>query len=137
MNSWNIKHMRRMRYNTVHLLVLVLLAQPILMAVPAAAGQNQGMGEHTMSTTRSDGQPASDGVDKRQAVLIAKRHLKETGAAKNCLLIFPRVKSSTDSPQDWDVMFWPSPQVMFRLPFTYTVEVDKKTGQVKSAGWNK
>ncbi len=137
MNGWNIKHMRPMRYNALYLLALVLLVQPILTVVPAVAGQNQETGEHTMNTTQSGGRSASDGVDKRQAVLIAKQHLKEIGAAKNCLLIFPRVRSSPDSQEYWDVIFWPSPQVMFRLPFTFSVEVNKKTGQVKSAGWNK
>ena len=132
-----MKQLRRMRYNTFYLFALLLLIQPILTVVPAGAGQDQETGGHVMNTTQSNERSALNGVDKRQAVLIAKQHLKEIGAAKNCLLIFPRIKTSPDSQECWRVIFWPSPSVVFRLPFTFFVEVDKKTGQVKSAGWNK
>jgi len=80
---------------------------------------------------------SSAAITKKQAVSIAKGHLKQIGAAKNCLLVFPRVKKSEFSENSWRVIFWPSPRIVWRIPFTYSVEIDMDSGEVKSSGWDK
>ena len=76
-------------------------------------------------------------ITRQQAVITAERHLRQTGAAGKCLLLWPRVKQSEFSDDAWRVIFWPNPLVVWRIPYTYSVEIDMGSGEVTSSGWDK
>jgi len=76
----------------------------------------------------------SDGVDKKEATIIAKNYLIHKGLDKNVIISRPRVRDSWLNKGYWAVSF---PSNTDGIPFPFVVDLDKRTGEVKLAGWAK
>ncbi|MFH1202249.1 MAG: hypothetical protein V1674_05105 [Candidatus Omnitrophota bacterium] len=79
----------------------------------------------------------SDGVNKEEAIILAKNYLIHKGLEKNVIIFKAKVRESRLFKECWTVYFPPSPNIRARIPFDFVVDVDKKTGEIKLAGWNK
>ena len=76
-------------------------------------------------------------ITKKEAVETAKDYVLKNDLQKNVILFLPKVTESTLVDNCWNVYYYPSPMVMFRLPFTFSVHINKKTGKIDATGWNK
>jgi len=79
----------------------------------------------------------SDGVNKEEAIILAKNYLMQKGLEKNVVMLKPKVKESRLVKECWAVYFPPSPKMKERMPFNFVVDVDKNTGEIKLTGWDK
>ena len=78
-----------------------------------------------------------EAISKKEATTLAKNYLTEKGIEKNCILFFSSVEDSVFYDNAWAVTFPPSPKIMFRIPFSFSVHIDKETGDILLGGWNK
>ncbi|MEW6008873.1 MAG: hypothetical protein AB1629_04485 [Candidatus Omnitrophota bacterium] len=79
----------------------------------------------------------SDGVNKEEVIILAKNYLIHKGLEKNVIILKPKVRESRLFKECWAVYFQPSPNIRARIPFDFVVDVDKRTGEIKLAGWDK
>lgn len=79
----------------------------------------------------------SDGVNKEEAIILAKNYLIQKGLEKNVIISKPKVRESRLFKECWAVYFPPSPKMRAGGPFDFVVDVNKNTGEIKLAGWNK
>lgn len=77
----------------------------------------------------------SDGVNKEEAIYLAKGYLIKKGLEQNVVISRPKVKESRLIENCWVVYFPPS--VKIGGLFSFVIEVDKTTGEIKLAGWGK
>ena len=77
----------------------------------------------------------SDGINKEEAVLIAKNHLLSTKYKYDYQIISPLVlnnKSTRQYPDFWCIRF--HPKKLHLMPYYYLVMINKKTGEIVSYG---
>lgn len=96
-----------------------------------------GMRDKSAYKTRLKEINITDGVDGKEAIIIAQNYLIGERLDKNCIIFWPKAKDSFLYDNAWTVNFPPSIKVIFNTPFAFQVHIDKKTGKVISAGWNK
>ena len=86
----------------------------------------------------------SDGVSKDEAIVIAQNHLIDGGADEEVLLSKPSVEDSRFTVDGagrplapcWMVRFDATLKVRLESGLKwYSVDIDKKTGQIKVSGW--
>ena len=117
-------------------LITLLVNYIVLNSAVSVTNSEAGEMAHSASNPSWSKVDLSDGVSKQEAIILAKDHLRQIDAAKNCILSLPRVKKSKFLSDGWQVIFWPKPSVIWRLPFTFSVEIDRRTGEIKSVGWD-
>lgn len=125
-----IKIMRRA------LLTLFMVATWFLLQ----ANQGEAMGWKQNEGNRVEKINSSDGITRQEAVMIAKRYIKEknlTAVQRDCSTANPKAEESTLFNRCWSVSFPPKLSAVLRAPFDFRVYIDRETGEVKSAGWNK
>lgn len=76
----------------------------------------------------------SDGVDKEEAIFLAKNYLIESGNDQNCHLDNPSIRSNElDNHSSWIVAFRTVLKKRLKQGFFwYDIYVDKNTGQIKT-----
>lgn len=80
---------------------------------------------------------ASNGIDKKEAVVLATDYIRKNQLSDKVSLSRARVKDSWQDARNWAVTFPPSFKTMFSLPFKFEVVVSKKDGSIQDAHWNK
>lgn len=80
----------------------------------------------------------SDGVDKKEAIILARNYLIQKGLEKNVIILRPKVKVRSPWNDCWSVYFPQGPNIKgATLSGLFVVRIDKNTGEIKSAGWPK
>lgn len=78
----------------------------------------------------------SDGISKEEAVIVAKKYLVEKGYREGYVISKPTVTESSVVEGCWTVSFPTTWRVRMEQGLKWlAVDVDKKTGQIRSAGW--
>ena len=78
----------------------------------------------------------SDGISKAEAVIIAQNYLLDHGLDRECDLTRSTVGESGLHENCWAVSFDATSKVKAESGLNwYALDIDKKTGQIKSSGW--
>lgn len=116
------------------IIAIIILAVLFTVIMPYEGG---AMAERPNKENFQEQVDLSDGVNKEEAVILAKNYIMQKGLEKNMIVLKPKVKENSLVKECWAVYFSPSSQMRGRIPFNFVVDVDKNTGEIKLAGWDK
>lgn len=115
--------------------IIVLAA--VLLLVFQKPYNGDAMAERPDKENFEDKIDLSDGVNKKEAIIFAKNYIIKKGLEENVVIFKLKVQESRLFKACWSVCFPPSSKIRERIPFNFIVDVDKKTGEIKLAGWDK
>lgn len=115
-------------------LIIMVILNSVLLSNAEGATNMKGKAAYRERLEKID---ISNGVGEKEAIVIAQNYLIDEKLDGNCIIFWPKVKESFLYDSAWTISFPPSIKVIFNTPFSFQVHIDKKTGKVISAGWNK
>jgi hypothetical protein len=113
-----------------HFSIIIFLVGSVILSVRIAAQDNM-LSFHEIEVEMQDS------VSKAESIKIAKQFIIDQGLRTSVIFLFPRVKELSTRKEYWEVLFYPSLKYFFPIPFPFSVEVNKKTGEVGIYGWAK
>ncbi|MBI3617462.1 MAG: hypothetical protein HY210_04495 [Candidatus Omnitrophica bacterium] len=78
-----------------------------------------------------------DGISAEEAIVVARMYIIEKNITEGLQISRPKVNDSKLVENCWTVKFRPNMKGILMLGFSYSVDVDKATGEVRLAGVDK